>query len=809
MFISRSTYYIILALALAILCIVGSEFHGVKAMQAEYKDLQPDVFMKSWLLLDPISVFPEGSESKDEELQKKAFANDFLTENGLESGITPKDGTTIQIDGKDYKCQYYESKDDIVNLVKVFGQKDYVIVYAWAEIVSTEDKDFLLGIGSDDGVKIWLNGKLIHEKWIGRGVNKDDDIIPIKIKKGKNQLLFKVQNMQMAWGFCCRVLGKESLKDKLITAADMGNLDDIEMLISHGADVNAKNDIGITALHKAKMAGRKETVDLLIAKGADTNIKMPDKEVLADAVFNRVFKGNSPGASVLVAKDGKIIYQKGFGYADIGNKVPFTVDTKSRIGSITKQFTASAILKLQEEGKLSVNDKLSKFIPDFPRGDEVTIHHLLTHISGMQSYTEKADFMNKVLYEVKPEDLIEYFKNDPYNFNPGEKWMYNNSGYFLLGYIVEKISGQSFDDYLKKTFFEPLEMKNTGIHNSKQIYENEAYGYSYENGKFQKATNWDMSWAGGAGALYSTVGDLYLWNEGIFNGKVLNEESLKSAFTPVKLNDGTEPKDIGGGYGYGWVVMEHRGLKAIGHGGGLNGFNSDLIRYSDISATVVVLQNCLDPAPGMGASQLSSQIQEIFFWEQMKPQESVKVDKTVSANKYDDYVGRYDYGGAIMKIRREGDHLFAQLAGQPEFEIFPKSENEFFWKVVDAQVTFIKNEKGEATHIIHHQGGREINAPKLKDEISAKVDPSVYDQYVGEYKFDIAQIDIIKITRDGDKLFAQATGQPKIELLPKSETEFYSDLVVLKVNFIKDNQGKVTKLIINQAGMTIEGKKKK
>jgi hypothetical protein len=352
-------------------------------------------------------------------------------------------------------------------------------------------------------------------------------------------------------------------------------------------------------------------------------------------------------------------------------------------------------------------------------------------------------------------------------------------------------------------------MKNTGIHNSKQIYENEAYGYSYENGKFQKATNWDMSWAGGAGALYSTVGDLYLWNEGIFNGKVLNEESLKSAFTPVKLNDGTEPKDIGGGYGYGWVVMEHRGLKAIGHGGGLNGFNSDLIRYSDISATVVVLQNCLDPAPGMGASQLSSQIQEIFFWEQMKPQESVKVDKTVSANKYDDYVGRYDYGGAIMKIRREGDHLFAQLAGQPEFEIFPKSENEFFWKVVDAQVTFIKNEKGEATHIIHHQGGREINAPKLKDEISAKVDPSVYDQYVGEYKFDIAQIDIIKITRDGDKLFAQATGQPKIELLPKSETEFYSDLVVLKVNFIKDNQGKVTKLIINQAGMTIEGKKKK
>lgn len=809
MYISRNFSYITLALALAILGIVGSEFAEVKAMQAEYQDLQPNAFMKSWLLLDPIPVFPEGSDSKDEEIQKKAFANDFLAENGGESAIEPKDGTTIQIDGKDYKWQYYESKDDIINFTKIFGEKDYVINYAWAEVNSSSEKDVLLGIGSDDGVKVWLNGKLIHEKWIGRAVNKDDDIVQVKLQKGKNQILFKVQNMQQDWGFCCRVLGKESLTDRLISASGIGSLDDIEMLLSHGADVNAKNAIGITALHKATMAGRKDAVDLLIAKGADPNIKMPDKETLADAVFNNVFKGNSPGASVLVAKDGKIIYQKGFGHADIGNKVPFTVDTKSRIGSITKQFTASAILKLQEEGKISVNDKLSKFIPDFPRGDEVTIHHLLTHTSGIQSYTGKVDFMNKVLYEIKPEDLIEYFKNDPYNFNPGEKWMYNNSGYFLLGYIVSKISGMSFDDYLKKTFFEPLGMKNTGIHKSKEILENEAYGYSYENGKFQKATNWDMSWAGGAGALYSTVGDLYLWNEAIFNGKVLSEESLKSAFTPVKLNDGTEPKDLGGGYGYGWLMMESRGLKVILHGGGLHGFNSDLTRYSDINATVVVLQNCLDPAPGMGASQLSSQIQEIFFWELMKPQESVKVDKTVSVNKYDDYAGRYDYGGAIMKIRRDGDHLLAQLVGQPEFEIFPKSENEFFWKVVDAQVTFVRNENGEVTHALHHQGGQEINAPKLKDEAPAKIDPAIYNQYVGEYKLNIAQIDSIKIIKEGDKLFAQASGQPKIELLPRSETEFYSDLVVLKVNFVKNDQGQVTKLIINQAGMTIEGTKKK
>jgi CubicO group peptidase (beta-lactamase class C family) len=806
----KNLSYVILASLLVVFGqgIIGSNFGSCMAMDsASYINLQADIFMKTWLILGPIPVFPEKTDSKDEELQKKAFASDFLAQTGGESGIAPKDGMTHQIGGKEYKWQTFTSKDDVVDLTTAFGKLDYVVAYAWAEIDSSEEKDVLLGVGSDDSVKVWLNSKLINEKWIGRGVNKDDDIIQAKLQKGKNQILFKVQNMQMGWGFCCRILGKELLTERLISAAGMGNLDDIEMLLSHGADVNTIGDLGLTALHKATMSGRKDAVDLLIKKGADTNIKMPDKEKLADAVFNKVIKDNSPGASVLVAKDGKIIYQKGFGYADVGNHIPFTIETKSRIGSITKQFIASAILKLQEEGKISVNDKLSKFIPDFPRDDEVTIHHLLTHTSGIHSFTEKADFMKNATVEIKSEDMINSIKKDPYDFNPGEKFLYNNSGYFILGYIIEKISGESYENYMKKIFFDPLGMKDTGVHNSHTIYEHEAYGYSYD-GKFQKAINWDMSQAGGAGSIYSTVGDLYRWNEGIFNGKVLSKASLDSAFTSVKLNDGSTPKDIGGGYGYGWVISDVRGLKEIQHGGGLNGFNSQILRFPELNITVAVLQNCLMPPPGMGAAELANQVVEIYFWDKMGAQESVKVDKTVSSSKYDDYVGKYDYAGAIMKIRKDGDRLLAQLAGQPEYEIFPKSESEFFWKVVDAQVTFVKNEKGEVTHAIHHQNGGEFSAPKLKDETSTKVDPAIYDQYVGEYSFNIPQMEAIKITKEGDKLFLQATGQPKIEIFPRSESEFFSDLVVIKVNFIKDDQGKVTKMVINQSGMTIEGTKK-
>ena len=773
---------------------------------ANYKGLIPSEFMKKWLILGPISIFKDDKD-QTEELQKKAFSDDLLSQCGGEAGIKPTPEMTCKIGDMDLQWKIVNSTDDTINLIKIFGQKNYAIAYAYAEIDMPSARKALLGVGSDDAIKIWLNGKLIHENWIGRGVNKDDDVIAIDLREGTNHILLKIQNIQGEWGFISRELGKPEINSKLMFSISKGLLDDVELMLAYGADVNATDEIGLTPLHRATISGNKSIANLLIKNGADPNIKMPDKEKLADAIFNNVFKGDSPGAAVLVSRDGKIIYQKGFGYADIGNHVPFTINTKSRIGSVTKQFTASAILKLQEEGKLSVNDKLSKFIPDFPRGDEVTIHHLLTHTSGIQSYTDKPHFLQSVTTEAKPEEVIESFKNDKFNFNPGEKWSYNNSGYFLLGYIVEKISGKSFDEYLKNTFFEPLGMKNTGIHNSKQILENEARGYSYdyESKRFQKAVDWDMSRAGGAGAMYSTVGDLYLWNEGIFNGKVLSKHSLDLAFTPVKLNDGTEA-ETGGKYGYGWMISENRGLRMLWHGGGVEGFHTDLRRYPDINATVVVLQNCLPPASGMGANELAEKIAEIFFWEDMKPIESRKVDKTVNVSKYDDYIGRYDYGGAVMTIRRDGDRLFAQLAGQPEFEIFPKSEDEFLWKVVDAQATFVRDESGKVTHILHRQSGRILKAPKLKEETSIKVDPKILDTYVGEYDLNGTPA---MITKEDDRLYIQVTGQPKVELFPRSETEFFLKVAVADIKFVKDDSGKVTKAILNQSGMTIEMKKVK
>ena len=444
----------------------------------------------------------------------------------------------------------------------------------------------------------------------------------------------------------------------------------------------------------------------------------------------------------------------------------------------------------------------------------MTIHHLLTHTSGIHSYTGKPEFMKTVTMEMKPEELINSFKNDKFDFNPGEKLLYNNSGYFLLGYIVEKVSGMPFDDYLKEKFFKPLRMNNTGVHSWELNLENEAAGYSYETNSYKPAMKWDMSRAGGAGAIYSTVGDLYLWNEAIFNGTILSKSSLEAAFTPAKLNDGSEADAFGAKYGYGWMFSKLRGLETINHSGGFDGFNAYLIRFLGQHLTIAVLTNCFPPKPPEEGSiplvgvSIADAAAYIYLWDQMETIKSFVEDKTVDTAVYDDYVGGYDYSpyGPILKITHEGDKLFAELAGQDKTEIFPSAKDKFFWKVTDAQVDFIRNEKGEVTHLIHHQSGMEIKAPKVKEEMPATVDANIYDDYTGEYDFGRATL---TVTREGDKLFARMADQPKYEIFPRSETEFFWKVANAQIVFVKDEGGKVTKAVLKQAGMEIEVKKVK
>lgn len=302
-----------------------------------------------------------------------------------------------------------------------------------------------------------------------------------------------------------------------------------------------------------------------------------------DQVASGFQKDHSFIGTVLVAKGGKVVLEKGYGMASFELEVPNGPDTKFRLGSITKQFTATAILQLEEQGKLSVTDAACKYIADCPAAwNAVTIHQLLSHTSGIPSYTDDPEFPKPKFMRVPltPIEILMLSRNKPLDFPPGEKWRYDNSGYIFLGVIIEKVSGEKYAAYLRKHIFDPLEMRDSGYDDTAEILKNRAAGYSSGPNGFRNADYLDMSLPYAAGSLYSTVRDLYRWDRALYTGKVLTKASREKMWTPV-MND----------YGYGWGIKQVRNHKQMAHGGGINGFSTFIGRYPSDDAVVIVLSN--------------------------------------------------------------------------------------------------------------------------------------------------------------------------------------------------------------------------
>jgi CubicO group peptidase (beta-lactamase class C family) len=405
--------------------------------------------------------------------------------------------------------------------------------------------------------------------------------------------------------------------------------------------------------------------------------------------------------SALVAKDGKVVFSKGYGMANAEWDIPNTPQTKFRLGSITKQFTAAAILLLQERGKLSVQDPISKFFDNCPESwKEITIHHLLTHTGGIPNFTSFPDYRKTMMISVTMESLVSRFKDKPLDFKPGERMSYSNSGYIALGHIIEKAAGEPYESFLQKNIFDPLKMSNSGYDRHDTVLKNRATGYSSRSGKRVNSEYLDMTIPHAAGALYSTVEDLFAWNEALFSDKLLSAKSREAMMTVDKNN-----------YAYGLVVSQQHNRKMVSHGGGINGFNTVLARFPDEKVTVVALRNADYGMQNPG--RVSQDLAAILFGEKYElPRErvAIKIDPKI----LDAYVGQYELRpDFIITMTKEGDSLMTQATGQPKFELFPESETKFFLKVVDAQVTFVKDDKGAVTHLIMHQGG-DRTAKKIK-----------------------------------------------------------------------------------------------
>ena len=300
--------------------------------------------------------------------------------------------------------------------------------------------------------------------------------------------------------------------------------------------------------------------------------------------------------SVLVAKDGETLFERSYGYANLEWDIPNTRDTKFRIGSITKQFTAAAILLLEERGRLDLDDKVGKHMPDAQAAwDDVTVFHLLTHTSGIPSFTGFPEYRTMKLSPSPVAETVAAFRDLPLQFEPGERMVYSNSGYVLLGYLIEQISGQGYEDFLRENVFTPLGMEGTGLDSNSAILPKRAAGYSPRADGPRNAEFIHMSIPHGAGALYSTTVDLARWTEALFAGEVLSPESLDRMTTPFK-----------DGYGLGVEVTEVDGHDVVQHGGGIEGFNTHLAYYPEEALTVVVLGNVAGNAPAQIARLLGA-----------------------------------------------------------------------------------------------------------------------------------------------------------------------------------------------------------
>lgn len=414
-----------------------------------------------------------------------------------------------------------------------------------------------------------------------------------------------------------------------------------------------------------------------------------------DELFSREFKPSEPGCAILVTKNGQVVYKKAFGSADLELNVPLAPDMVFNLASITKQFTAVAILQLAEQGKISLQDSLQKFVPDFPsHGQKITIENLLTHTSGIRDYMQinySGLYMER--WDFSPKQLIDSFKNYSLIFEPGTKYSYSNSGYYLLGYITEKISGKAYENYVREHILVPLGLDHTYFDSEGIIIQNRVNGYQKAKEGYKNADYWSPTIAYAAGGLLANTEDLFKWFKGISSYKIIKKETLEKAFTPFTLKDG---KSIS--YGYGWSVHSSGGIKSIEHGGNMSGFTTNEIYYPEQDVFIAILFNSQD-AP---RDKLSREVSEIALGGPL--QEGVMLNNTV----LDTYVGTYRLStdtNRTMVVTRKDKSLFANFSGQQTFEVILEKDGKFGLKGIRNMTGAFINEAGKVTRVVIEQDG--------------------------------------------------------------------------------------------------------
>ena len=466
-----------------------------------------------------------------------------------------------------------------------------------------------------------------------------------------------------------------------------------------------------------------------------------------------------PGCAVLVVDDGCIVFKRGYGIADMDTGRPIDTATAFNIASVTKQFTAACIALLVEEGKISLDDDIRRYVPELPAYEApIQIKHLIYHTSGVRDLAVLSFLKGLAVDETYPEpvllDLLARQKE--LNFRPGDARSYSNSGYFLLGLIVQRVTDMSLAAYAEEHLFDPLGMMRTGYHrDSRRIGENVALGHVVEGeGKYRRTYVAPDTRDFGHDGIYTTVEDLYRWDQGFVGSKIGGEN-----FNTLRLTRGTLNSGDALTYAFGLEIGTHGGCRTVSHQGGSLGYNAFFLRFPDRKFTVICLANY-----ALNTTKLSYEIADLYL-EIPKEQPAhppapatypvAEVDPAIYAG----LAGKYCvHDGAVIPVTTQDNRLYVQPPGAPLLELFPKSATEYFLRVVNVQVSFFPSEGGKATRLIWHQNDRHIPAERLDDR---PLRPGQLNEYEGEYYSEELQMAYGVSARE-DRLCLKAPQVPEV-----------------------------------------------
>lgn len=426
-----------------------------------------------------------------------------------------------------------------------------------------------------------------------------------------------------------------------------------------------------------------------------------DKQIIneLESYLSGQFNTNQPGCAVLVAKKGEVLYKKGFGLANMEWNTPIGTNTVFQIGSVTKLFTALGILQLAEKQKLSLKDSIQKYIPTFPtKGHTITIEHLLTHTSGIKDYMTMNHSDPYVMRrDFSTMEIIDFFKNEPLEFIPGTKSSYSSSGSFILGYIIEIVSGIPYGQYINDNIFKPSGMSNSYYGDNSKVIPNRANSYSSENGIYKNGDYRSMTVPYAAGALLSTVEDMYKWHQALYNNKLLGKDLLTKSVAAYELKDGTK-----GNFGYGWFVnfVQLEGSPTLAHSGGISGFNSLIMYLPKEDVMVVVLSNFQDAK----VQEITTNVATLTIGKKLT--KDIHVDNSV----LDKYKGKYEMTAKtsrIALIRELEGRLIIEVVNEWKAELSATTQTIFNVKNVKPAATleFLKDDTGKVTKFVINQGG--------------------------------------------------------------------------------------------------------